>query len=111
MAQAPQVEYLRELKGYVQGRFGAQKRMIEATRELRSLLHTIEIPPQYKKTAQVVKTPILADAVQRTTATLTVNERTWRATPLNNTERAQEDATLREQWMTALQRRMEREAN
>jgi hypothetical protein len=104
-----QIEYVRELKDHLTERFAKQKAQIEHTRALRALLHEVKIPDAYKTTTEVVKTPLLADMVQRTTATLTVNEATYHATPLGSSDQAQDISSLKEKWLPAAYRRMEQE--
>jgi hypothetical protein len=104
-------QYTRELAEYLKTYFSAQKRQIEHTRALRALLHTVNVPEVYRTTAQVIKTPVLADMVQRLTATLTVNYPTWRRTPIGASDKAQDQSSLVEKWLTAAHRRMEDESN
>lgn len=103
--------YTRELAEYLKTFYARQKAQIEHTRALRALLHEVKVPEVYRTTARVVKTPVLADMVQRLVATLTTNYPSWRRTPIGGSDRAQDQSSLVEKWLAAAHRRMEDEGN
>lgn len=103
-------QYVKELAEYLRGQFARQKQMIRETRALRSLLHDVKIPDEYKKTAQVVRTPILADMIQRVVATLTVNYPTWSRGLMGDGPNDEKASSLIEKWVSGAHLKMEQQA-
>lgn len=79
-------------------------------RALRALLHKVEVPKDYETTSKVVRTPILADMIQRVVATLTVNYPTWTRGLMGERERDKTDSSLIEKWLLAGHLKMEQQA-
>lgn len=110
MATEPAIEHVLELKEYLEGHFSKQKVMIKEMRLLRALLHPVDVPPEYENTTKVVRTPILADMIQRIVATLTVNYPTWVRGLMGDRPKDEYDSSLIEKWLVAGHQRMELQA-
>ena len=78
--------------------------IIREIRRRRKLLVTPPIPPGYRKTTQVVRAgqALFADLTHRLPAVLTAKPMTVQADPISDDEDAQEQATLKEEWTTAV---------
>jgi hypothetical protein len=78
--------------------------IIREIRRRRKLLVTPPIPPGYRKTTQVVRAgqALFADLTHRLPAVLTAKPMTVQADPVSDDEDAQETATLKEEWTTAV---------
>src|SRR5262245_37747317 len=78
--------------------------IVREIRRRRKLLVTPPIPPGYRKTTQVVRAgqALFADLTHRLPAVLTAKPMTVSADPVDDDEDAQEAATLKEEWTTAV---------
>jgi hypothetical protein len=78
--------------------------IVREIRRRRKLLVTPPIPPGYRKTTQVVRAgqALFADLTHRLPAVLTAKPMTVAADPVDDDEDAQEAATLKEEWTTAV---------
>jgi len=78
--------------------------IVREIRRRRKLLVTPPIPPGYRKTTQVVRAgqALFADLTHRLPAVLTAKPMTCQADPVDDDEDAQESATLKEEWTTAV---------
>jgi hypothetical protein len=78
--------------------------IVREIRRRRKLLVTPPIPPGYRKTTQVVRAgqALFADLTHRLPAVLTAKPMTVQADPVDDDEDAQEAATLKEEWTTAV---------
>src|SRR5262245_50347990 len=78
--------------------------IVREIRRRRKLLVTPPIPPGYRKTTQVVRAgqALFADLTHRLPAVLTAKPMTVQADPVDDDEDAQEQATLKEEWTTAV---------
>lgn len=100
-------KYTLELAEFLKSHFSKQKAMIRECRQLRALMHEVQVPEDYRKTTKVVRTPLLADMVQRVTATLTVNYPSWTRGLLGDRPSDEKDSSLIERWLVASHLRME----
>src|SRR5262245_30827925 len=78
--------------------------IVREIRRRRKLLVTPPIPPGYRKTTQVVRAgqALFADLTHRLPAVLTSHPMVCQADPVDDDEDAQEAATLKEEWTTAV---------
>jgi len=104
------VQHIRELKNYLVEHWAAQKAMIRQMRQLRAMLHEINVPDEYKPTVQIFRSPILPDMIHRVVATLTVNYPSWRRNLMGDRVSDEHNSTLIEQWLAGAHQRMEVQA-
>lgn len=109
MADTSTTTYVRQLADYLEGHYAKQKAMIRLMRQLRSLTHEVQIPDEYKSTTRAVRTPILADMIQRVVAQLTVQYPYWERGRMGGGPTDEKDSSLIEKWLLAAHTKMERQ--
>ncbi len=98
----PTAEYILALKGELQTQFSDDDAQIDRMREARELRDVIPMADAWKKYAFDFHDPTCSDEVQRTAAELSINPWTLTCKPAVISDRAQESATLREEWTRAI---------
>ena len=98
----PSAEYILALKGELQALYKDDDAQIDRTRQDRELKNPIPMAEAWRKFAVEVRDPTMSDEIQRTAAELSINPPTLTCKAAVESEKAQENATLREEWTQAV---------
>ena len=101
---------LRELEDHLLAEFSERNARIQRLRRLRHMETPVDIPPAYRSTTQVVRTPLAREQLKRVIGSLTANRPLVHAPPAEPTAAARASADLRARWTNAAMRRMDSEA-
>lgn len=100
-------EYIFDLKSALADKFQARNDTIDHLMELRFREHTIKIPPQFRATAEEVKTPIVDDMVTRIVNDITASPITVNVPVIRQSEDAQKASSRLEKWTNATWQRLD----
>ena len=98
----PGLRHIQRLRDEAISQSDSQRKRWEKIAQVRIGDHPINIPDGFKNTTKEVRVRIVADTVRRLVSSLTINMPTIAVTPSGPGRAAQENATLREKWSTAL---------
>lgn len=92
----PTLRYLESLRSEMETEFAAEDQRIGHTRDVRDLVNRVLLPDNFRLVDVEVRDPTLADEIQRVSATLSINPAHLTVTPARPSDKAQENATMRE---------------
>ena len=94
----PDDQYLLALRRELEDYYQTQDEQIDRMRRVRQMEEPVLLPKKYRLIDIEVRSPVVADEVQRVSATLGINWAKLAVTPTAETDKGQENATLRESW-------------